>query len=208
MRFDILNRFTGAVQFTAEINCADDADRSIKVGLAVQWGVKNGADLTDADLTDANLTDANLTRANLYDANLTDANLTRANLTRANLTDANLYDANLTDANLYDANLTGANLYDANLTGADLTGANLTGAHGGNDWIKCIQIDTYPVTYAAEVMQIGCQRHPITDWASFTDAQIRAMDGSKALAWWKQYKDWIFAAIELCPAKPTKEAAQ
>jgi hypothetical protein len=31
------------------------------------------------------------------------------------------------------------------------------------------------------------------------------MDGAKALAWWSKYKAWIFATIELCPAKPTIE---
>jgi hypothetical protein len=54
-------------------------------------------------------------------------------------------------------------------------------------------------------MQIGCQRHAIADWATFSDAQIRNMDGAKALAWWKKYKDWIFQTIALCPAKSTKE---
>jgi hypothetical protein len=154
IKFDILNRWTGAVQFTAEIDCADDTHRSIKVGLAVSWGVEN----------------------------------------RANLHGAKLYGANLVSASLYGASLVSASLY----------GASLDGAHGINDWIKCIQIDTYPITYTSDVMQISCQRHPISDWSTFTDAQIRAMGGTKALAWWMKYKAWIFATIEMCPAKQTK----
>jgi hypothetical protein len=141
MKFDVLNRWTGAVQFTAEIECADDAPASVKLGLSVIWGAKN-----------------------------------KASLIRANL------------------------------DGASLIRANLNGANGVNDYVKCIQIDTYPITYTADLMQIGCQRHGLTDWANFSDAEIRAMDGVEALAWWKKYSAWIFATIELCPAKPMREA--
>ncbi len=128
MKLDIINRFTHAVSFTAEIDCKDNASMSIKLGLAVKWAVKTGADLTRADLTGANLTRADLTGANLTGADLTGADLTRADLTGADLTGANLTGADLTRADLTGADLTGANLYEANLTGANLTGANLYGA--------------------------------------------------------------------------------
>ncbi len=75
MKFDIHNRFTGAVQFTAEIDCDDNASTSIKLGLAVRW---------------ANLNRANLNRASLDGANLDGANLDGANLARAYLAGANL----------------------------------------------------------------------------------------------------------------------
>ncbi len=134
MKLDVTSRFTGETLFTAEIDCADDASTSIKLGLAVKWAVK-----------------------------------------------------------------TGANLY-----GANLSRASLDGASGVNEFIKCIQIDTYPVTYTAEVIQIGCQRHTHQEWAEFTDAEIRAMDGNKALEWWTKYKTWLFQTIQMCPAAPTK----
>jgi hypothetical protein len=134
MKFEVKNRWTGAVQFTADIECDADASVSVKLGLAVKWAVKADAYLADAylagaNLTGANLTDANLTGANLTDANLTDAYLARANLTDANLADANLARAYLAGANLTDANLTGANLTDANLTDAYLADAYLAGAN-------------------------------------------------------------------------------
>ena len=123
MKFEILNRWSGAVKFTAEVDCAEDAPWRVKVGLAVRWAVS-----TRADLADANLTRADLTGANLADANLTGANLTGANLTGANLAGADLADANLTRANLTGANLTGADLADANLADANLADANLADA--------------------------------------------------------------------------------
>ena len=231
MKFDVLNRWTGAVQFTAEIECADDAATSVKLGLAVQWGVKNkaildganlngailyGANLNGANLDGAILDGASLDGASLNGASLNGANLNGASLDGASLNGASLDGANLYRANLYRANLNGANFDGANLDGAILDGANLYraslngailyGASGVNDYVKCIQIDTYPITYTADVMQIGCQRHGLTEWANFSDAEIRAMDRTKALAWWKKYSAWIFATIELCPAKPTQEA--
>ena len=102
MKFDVTNRFTGAVQFTAEIDCDENASVSIKLGLAVKWAVKAGADLADANLADAYLARANLAGANLAGADLAGANLAHADLARANLAGANLAGANLARANLID----------------------------------------------------------------------------------------------------------
>jgi hypothetical protein len=88
IKFDVLNRWTSAVQFTAEIECAPDAIPSLKLGLAVQWAVKSGADLSDAYLRGADLSDAYLRGADLSDANLRGADLSDANLRGANLSDA------------------------------------------------------------------------------------------------------------------------
>jgi hypothetical protein len=143
IKFDVKNRFTGAVQFTAEIDCGDDASPGIKLGLAVTWAKKE------------------------------------------------------------DANLRGADLRGADLRGVDLRDANLRGAHGINDYVKCIQLDTYPITYTATHIQIGCERHTHEEWRGFSDAQIRAMDGRAAVDWWGSWKDWLFDLIERCPAKPT-----
>jgi hypothetical protein len=171
--FDVKNRFTGDVQFTAKIDCSEDDVRSLKVGLAVKWALYNGA---------------NLEGANLYGAKLTGINLEGANLEGANLAGAKL---------------TGANLEGAKLTGADLYGANLEGVNGVNEYVKCIQIEAYPITYTADILQIGCERHLIEDWRKFDSRRIAAMDGKGALKFWAKYKNWIFQTIELCPAKPT-----
>ena len=139
-KYEVRNRCTGAVQFTAEITATPDMPPSAKLGRAVQWGVKNGADLRDADLNGADLRGAYLRDADLNGAYLVDANLRGADLGGADLGDANLRgadlggadlgDANLVDANLRGADLGGADLVDANLRGADLGGANLRGAKG------------------------------------------------------------------------------
>ena len=83
MHFEILNRFTGAVQFSCELDCPADDLPSVKLGLAVKIAIKE-----KADLSRANLNGAYLSRANLNGADLSRANLSRANLSRAYLKDA------------------------------------------------------------------------------------------------------------------------
>ncbi len=50
MKFEIKNRFTGNVQFTADIK-GRFRKISIRIGLAVKWAIKIGADLRGADLS-------------------------------------------------------------------------------------------------------------------------------------------------------------
>jgi hypothetical protein len=128
-QFEVRNRWTNDVQFTAEITCAPDAPVSVKLGLAVKWATENGANLSGANLSGADLSYANLRGADLSGANLSVANLRGANLRGADLSGANLSVANLRGANLSGANLSGADLSYANLRGADLSGANLSVAN-------------------------------------------------------------------------------
>jgi len=142
-------------------------------------------------------------QANLWGANLWGANLRGANLRGANLWGANLRGANLWGANLRGANLWGANLWGANLWGANLRGANLWGCNGNMTHIRSVFCEQYPVTYTVDVMQIGCQRHPIADWWEFDDKQILEMDGKTALKWWRTWKPILRQIIETAPAEAT-----
>ena len=121
----------------------------------------------------------------------------------ANLSGANLSGAYLRGAYLRGADLSGADLSGANLRGADLRGANLWGCTGNLIHMRSFWIETYQVTYTADVMQIGCQRHPIADWWNFSDAQISAMD-SRALEFWTKFKPILKNLIEISPAEPTR----
>ena len=166
------------------------------------------ANLIDANLIDANLSGAYLRGADLSDASLRGANLIDAYLRGANLSDAslrgaNLIDASLRGANLIDANLRGANLSGANLIDANLSGAYLRGANGNLHEIKNLSLEMYPITYTAEILQIGCERHPIADWFDFDDRRILEMDGKQALKFWQKFKELIRQTIELSPAVPT-----
>jgi hypothetical protein len=109
-KFDVLNRWTGAVQFTAEIEVTPEMTPRFKLGLAIKWARINGAVLRDADLSGAVLRDADLSGADLSDADLSSAALSGADLS---------------GAVLRDADLSGAVLRDADLSGADLSDADL-----------------------------------------------------------------------------------
>src|ERR1700719_4032040 len=75
MQFQVKNRFNGAVQFTAEIECDDDDAMSIKLGMSVKWAIKSGADLGGAYLGGADLRAADLGGADLGGAYLGGADL-------------------------------------------------------------------------------------------------------------------------------------
>ena len=87
LKFDVLNRWSGEVKFTAEIDCAADALPSVKMGLAVKWAIKSRADLAGAYLAGADRAGADLAGADIARAYLTGANLARADLARADLVD-------------------------------------------------------------------------------------------------------------------------
>jgi hypothetical protein len=124
MKFEIKNRWSGIVQFTAEIDAKFQTERyGVQLGAAIKVALK-----ADACLAGAYLADANLADANLAGADLADANLAGANLADACLADANLAGANLAGAYLAGACLAGAYLADANLAGACLAGAYLADA--------------------------------------------------------------------------------
>ncbi|ASC63625.1 hypothetical protein B9P52_04660 [Achromobacter denitrificans] len=203
MKHEIKNRWTGTVLFTADV--PEGTESGLITRVALEQAVE-----ARANLGDANLRGANLRGANLGDANLRGANLRGANLGDANLRGANLGGANLRGANLADANLGGANLGYANLGGADLGGANLGelrsiwGTSGNLREIKAIQCDTWPVTYTATHMQIGCQLHTLEAWWAFTDEQIGRMDSS-ALAWWQKWKPVLHTIVTMSPAVPGAE---
>ena len=127
--FDVLNRFTGAVQFTAQITCAEAATPALKLGLAVRWAIKSGADLSGADLSRADLSGADLSGADLSGADLSGADLSWADLSGADLSGADLSRAYLSRADLSWADLSGADLSGADLSRADLSRADLSRAN-------------------------------------------------------------------------------
>ncbi len=186
MQFEIRNRRSGAVQITAEIDCAADAPMPVKLGLAVKWAVTAKANLRWADLTGADLSEADLSEADLGGANLSWADLTGADLTGAGLTDADLRWANLREADLRGADLTGANL-----TGADLRGANLRGANlRGTPVIEDIHVKVYAAASQPGALDMGtwhcstshCRAGWVVTLAGKEGADLEAEIGTPAAA--------------------------
>ena len=70
IRFEVKSRSIDAVQFTAEIECDAREARSVKLGLAVIWAFRTGANLKGAHLRGAHLGGADLRGADLGGADL------------------------------------------------------------------------------------------------------------------------------------------
>ena len=96
--FEVRNRFTSKVQFTAKIEADPSVPFGIRLGLTVKWGLANKADLAGAYLAGADLAGADLAGADLARADLARADLAGANLAGANLAGANLAGAYLARA--------------------------------------------------------------------------------------------------------------
>ena len=99
------------------------------------------------------------------------------------------------------ANLRGANLRDANLRGADLSDAYLSGASFGEGVtaeqgvLQLLGLRWDVIIFDA-YMRIGCQMHPLSDWASFDDRRIAEMDGVHALRFWRQHKSALLTLAQ------------
>ena len=148
--YPVYNRWSGAIQFTAEIDCSADAVRGIKLGLATKWAFRTGADLTGAVLTGAVLTDAVLRGADLRGAVLRGADLTDAVLRGADLTDADLRGADLTDADGASYKVDGR--------------IGIIDAGCPNGWGALGYVDTDSQTLRVHV---GCQRREISDGRAY-----------------------------------------
>jgi uncharacterized protein YjbI with pentapeptide repeats len=140
-----IKRIGGSKICTVEIDCANGASESIKLGLAVRAALKNGANLSRAVLSGADLSGAILSCANLSGAKLSGANLYGADLYGADLSCANLSSAKLSGANLSDANLSGADLSDAYLSRADLSDSILSGAYLSRADLSDAKIGEYTI---------------------------------------------------------------
>ncbi|MNR52428.1 hypothetical protein D3C85_1722750 [compost metagenome] len=79
------------------------------------------------------------------------------------------------------------------------------GASGNFAEIKAIQCDLWTVTYTATHMQIGCQLHTLAEWWAFSDEEISRMD-SRALDWWRIWKQILQKIVETSPAVPGAES--
>ena len=109
---------------------------------------------------------------------------------------ADLSGADLRGSDLSSTNLQGANLQGAYLQDANLQDAKLIGAIGNKIEVFSLQLDTWPVTYTKDVLQIGCQRHALSDWWGFSDAEIMHME-RRALAWWRKWKPVLKQLVEM-----------
>ena len=124
-KFAIRNRWTNAVQFEAEIECAPDAPLSWKLRLAVLWARLNGANLRGSDLRCSNLSDSNLRGSDLRCSDLRDSDLSGSDLRGCNLRGSDLRGSDLRYSNLRDSDLRGCNLSGSDLSGSDLRCSDL-----------------------------------------------------------------------------------
>jgi hypothetical protein len=171
MKFQIKNRFSGDVQFAAELSAEyENQARSMQLGAAVRMAVQASA---------------NLIGANLRHADLRGADLRHADLRHANLRGADLRGVDLRHANLRDANLRGADLRGVDLRHANLRDANLR-----------VYCGIYTVIVTPSHVQIGCERRTPEQWLALTEEDADQIDGARAVEALRQDGPVIKAMVE------------
>lgn len=111
---------------------------------------------------------------------------------RADFSGADLKFAYLSCYDLSYADFSGADLKFANLSGSDLRSANLSGADLiyadlGDHLIRTWYMVEYNCQYINGQLKIGSREYTTAEWASFTEQQIRGMDGDKAVKFWHSF---------------------
>ena len=56
--------------------------------------------------------------------------------------------------------------------------------------------EQYNITILPNSIKIGCQYHTKEEWFNYTDKEIIAMDGKKALEWWRVWKPILKAICD------------
>jgi hypothetical protein len=187
--FEIRNRWTNAVQVTAQIDCAPDAPESVKLGLAVRWAVKERANLCGAKLCWADLCGAKLNWADLRETNLRGAKLRGAKLRGVKLRGADLRGANMREANLSMAKNIDSMVMPDGLTFADykrdvvpalLTAGGKTldeireaGAWDCHEWSNCPMHVAFGVYHTSEMVgPFAIYRQRAYEFIQFFDAGL------------------------------------
>lgn len=192
IHFDVHNRFTRKVQFTAEIDCTEDAPRSVKLRHAILWAIENDADLNGTSLRDADLSGIDLRNADLSDTDLRDVNFCGANLNDSDFRGTDLRRANFIGANLRGANFHGVKLHNINLCGAKLRSAIWT--NGAVIRRKPIIIDglRYRVIILDAHAQIGCQIKSLHEWEEVDEGNLSSIEDD-AIDFWLVWRDVLLA---------------
>lgn len=89
------------------------------------------------------------------------------------------------------ATQSGVDLRDAYLRGASF-GEGVTAEQGV---LQLIGLRWDVIIFDAH-MRVGCQMHPLSDWASFDDRRISEMDGVHALRFWRQHKSALLTLAQ------------
>lgn len=155
----------------------------------------NCLDFRGSDLTSANFSNCDLSGANFSNCCLKDCNFSRANLRNAYFKFANLRGSAFIESDLSGACLLGARIRFATITrtkmdGVDLSGVNFQAAYLTGMWHIHFDPGPWEVSVLANYVQIGCKIHHVTEWESFTDDQIAAMD-DRALEFWQEHRETI-----------------
>lgn len=154
----------------------------------------DGESLSGLSLRGACLERSSLRNADFYQADLSNASLWGANLHNCDLCQAILTGASLQHASLRNMKLQRTDLSMTDMRGADLFRTDLRRAYLQNAHLPEMTWVIFGEQYDLQItngilLRVGCQEHLIEDWRRFSNTDLRAMDGDKAIQFYPRLLD-------------------
>jgi len=195
-QFPVLNRWTGAVAFTATIEATPDMARGWKLRLAVAWALANSVPCTSLDLSGVDFTsytcppysrfeDIRFEDSRFEDSRFEDSSFVRSSFVRSSFVDSSFVRSSFVDSRFEDSRFVDSSFVDSSFEGEPLT----------RDPI-CLSGLRWSVTITDYHMQIGCQFHRLSEWAAFDDGTIARMDARHAREFWAKFKQPLLTMAE------------
>lgn len=153
-----------------------------------------GAYLVEAVAEDACFDGADLSGAVASFANMSGSSFENADLSKGIFRFTDFLDCNFKCATLYDACLMHSDFYRAKFKDAKMHGVNIMCARFEESLLYqsliIIQEGRYRIAISDKSFaQVGCERHSVCEWRSFTKMQIISMDGRAALKFYPRLLD-------------------
>ena len=131
---------------------------------------------------------------------MTNGSIESCDLTGATLISANTQFTKIRNSVLKDCSFKYCNVHKTEFLDSDLSESIIYGTHGICDYIKNIQVDTYPTSYTNSRIQMGCENLSIETARAMDDKFVIGLDGKTALKFWRANKEMIFSTMESYPA--------
>ena len=169
MKYEIKNRWTGDVIFSAETK---NFKLAVKMAVEQKINLSNsnlsnsnlsgsdlsGSNLSGSDLRSSDLSNSNFRGSNFRGSDLSGSDLRSSDLSGSDLRSSDLSNSNLRNSDLRDSDLRNSNLGNSNLSGSNLSDSDLSGSKTDKRYIQvaCIGSEKRMTTYCFEDDKIWC----------------------------------------------------
>jgi hypothetical protein len=128
-KFDVLNRWTGKVQFTAEIETTPDMARGWKLRLAVAWALANSMPVKSAMLDGADFTDYICPSGSRFDgSSFVDSSFDGSSFVGSSFVGSSFVGSSFVGSSFDDSSFDGSSFVGSSFDGSSFVGSSFVGS--------------------------------------------------------------------------------